>query len=252
MCIRDSINAEYGSYKMINLVCIPNADAKLISHLLSHVYQFLSTSPLAPHLVGLSSLPDIANPLREWFNKEFNSKLEIQTRLRCYSCQRVDENVLKRANDGSVAGKFVVATEEHFEECVVLMAEFDTEVHRPAERMTNEKVRARVKKFIEAKRVWLWTNDKDPQTTHRNRIVSVVMSTRETPSAIGINSVYTPSDHRGKGYATALVAKATQHMLDTTSYNTVFLFADLDYPASNAVYVRVGFVPVEDCVQWVQ
>jgi len=114
---------------------------------------------------------------------------------------------------------------------------------------TEEKVRERVNKFIGSKRVWLWVDD--------HQILSVVMSTRETPTAQGINSVYTPAAHRCKGYAVALVAKATQYMLETErerggDRNTVFLFADLDYPASNAVYVKVGFVPIEDSVQWVQ
>ena len=125
------------SYKMINLVCQPMLSANLVSQVLDRVTRFLATSPHSPRFVGISACPEIADPIREYLNRTFDSQLEVQTRLRCYQCESVNQDVLKKAEDGSIPGRFVVANmEEHFEECVKLKIEFDTEVHRPAERMT--------------------------------------------------------------------------------------------------------------------
>lgn len=62
-----------------------------------------------------------------------------------------------------------------------------------------------------------------------------------------IGPVYTPREHRGRGYATALVADASRELLARGAKH-VFLTTDLANPVSNAVYARVGFAPVDDMV----
>lgn len=99
----------------------------------------------------------------------------------------------------------------------------------------------RLQKFMSMQRVWIWIDE--------GKVTSIVVSTRDTESAQGINSVYTPTSCRRKGYATALVAKVAQFMIEKNN-KKVFLYADLDYPASNKVYTNVGFVPVADPITW--
>lgn len=62
-----------------------------------------------------------------------------------------------------------------------------------------------------------------------------------------IGPVYTPREHRGRGYATALVAEASRELL-ARGAKRVFLTTDLANPVSNAIYARVGFAPVDDMV----
>jgi predicted GNAT family acetyltransferase len=66
------------------------------------------------------------------------------------------------------------------------------------------------------------------------------------PAASGtarVAPVYTLRSARGRGYATALVADLARELL-AGGCREVYLTADADSPAPNAVYARVGFVPV--------
>jgi hypothetical protein len=62
--------------------------------------------------------------------------------------------------------------------------------------------------------------------------------------------VYTPPQHRGWGYASNLVARASQAQLDA-GRRFVFLFADLANPTSNKIYQGIGYEPVADVDQYV-
>lgn len=101
-------------------------------------------------------------------------------------------------------------------------------------------IRSRLEECIKEKMVWLWFND--------GKFTAMTISTRQTTNSIGINSVFTPDEYRGRGYATALVASVVQLLLKIKP--NVFLFADLTNPISNKVYVNVGFEPLEDSVRW--
>lgn len=60
-----------------------------------------------------------------------------------------------------------------------------------------------------------------------------------------IGPVYTPPEHRGRGYGSAVTAAATAVALDDGA-RTVVLFTDLANPVSNAIYPRVGYRAVAD------
>lgn len=90
---------------------------------------------------------------------------------------------------------------------------------------------------IEQGRVWLWEDEHG----------APVHLTAANPPAYGvarIGPVYTPPDQRGRGYASAAVAEATQRLLDDGL--RVCLFTDLDNPTSNRVYEAIGYRPVVD------
>jgi RimJ/RimL family protein N-acetyltransferase len=74
---------------------------------------------------------------------------------------------------------------------------------------------------------------------------------RGLPAETGrIGPVYTPTELRGRGYAAAAVTAAARRGLDD-GLREILLFADLANPTSNALYARLGFVPVEDCAHFV-
>jgi predicted GNAT family acetyltransferase len=60
------------------------------------------------------------------------------------------------------------------------------------------------------------------------------------PIGARVGPVYTPPALRGKGYATALVAAASQEQLDTGRPGC-YLGTDLANPTSNAIYQRIGY-----------
>lgn len=76
-------------------------------------------------------------------------------------------------------------------------------------------------------------------------VVSMAMKSRPLKSSVTVSGVYTPPAHRRQGYATALVARLSQHLLDM-GYEFINLFTDLDNPTSNAIYQKIGYHPVID------
>jgi GNAT superfamily N-acetyltransferase len=80
-----------------------------------------------------------------------------------------------------------------------------------------------------------------------NHGVAVTMAARARPTRHGItvNYVYTPPEHRKKGYATSCVAKLSQLMLDS-GYEFCSLFTDAANPTSNKIYQNMGYKWVAD------
>ena len=71
-----------------------------------------------------------------------------------------------------------------------------------------------------------------------------------TPHGIRIGPVYTPPELRGRGYASACVAGASQQLLES-GYEFCFLFTDLENPTSNHIYQVIGYEGVCDFAEYV-
>jgi len=66
-----------------------------------------------------------------------------------------------------------------------------------------------------------------------------------TLNGIRIGAVYTPPEQRKRGFASAVTAGLSQHLLDM-GFNFCFLFTDLLNPTSNYIYQQIGYKPVCD------
>lgn len=93
----------------------------------------------------------------------------------------------------------------------------------------------RVQQLISDGMVFVWEREGD--------LISMAMKTRPIAHSITVSGVYTPPEHRRQGYASALVAQLSQHLLGL-GYQFVNLFTDLANPTSNAIYQRIGYQPV--------
>ncbi|MFJ8625597.1 GNAT family N-acetyltransferase [Kitasatospora sp. NPDC093550] len=62
-----------------------------------------------------------------------------------------------------------------------------------------------------------------------------------------IGPVYTPTEHRGRGYGSAVTAAASAYVL-TLGAEEVLLYTDLANPTSNSIYQQIGYRAVEDCL----
>lgn len=62
-----------------------------------------------------------------------------------------------------------------------------------------------------------------------------------------IGQVYTPPEHRNRGYGAAVTVAATRLAFGYGA-TSVVLFTDVTNPTSNALYARLGYQPVEDKV----
>ncbi len=97
-----------------------------------------------------------------------------------------------------------------------------------------------VRDRIRRGRLWMWVDEGD---TPRHL-------TGANPPAFGvarIGPVFTPKEHRGRGYASAAVAEVSRLLLAEGA--RVTLFTDQANPTSNRIYVALGFEPVVDMVE---
>jgi predicted GNAT family acetyltransferase len=63
-----------------------------------------------------------------------------------------------------------------------------------------------------------------------------------------IGPVYTPPEHRGRGYAAAVTAAAARWALGSGARH-VLLYTDLANPTTNRLYPRLGFRPRYDALE---
>jgi uncharacterized protein len=99
--------------------------------------------------------------------------------------------------------------------------------------------RATVERWLRTggKRNYLWVVDGRP--------VSWAGVGGRTPNGTRVGPVYTPPDERGHGYASAVVAAASQAQLDE-GLAFCFLFTDLANPTANRIYQAIGYEPIGD------
>jgi len=93
---------------------------------------------------------------------------------------------------------------------------------------------------ITAGTLWLW-DDGRPR--------SMAAEGGRTPNGSRINWVFTPTKWRGRGYASACVARLSERIL-ASGKRFCFLYTDLSNPTSNALYRRLGYVSVCEVVEY--
>ena len=97
--------------------------------------------------------------------------------------------------------------------------------------------RETVEAWVSRGELFVWEVEGEPR--------SIAVAQGRTPRGVRIGYVYTPPEHRRRGYATALVARLSQRVLDEGRAFCV-LYTDRTNPTSNAIYRRVGYEPVQD------
>ena len=109
----------------------------------------------------------------------------------------------------------------------------DTGISVPVERF--------VQSLLNDRRFFLW-DDNGPR--------SVVAAGRDTPHGACITAVYTPSEYRANGYASAAVAALSRQIL-VSGKQFCCLYTDLSNPTSNSIYAKIGYEPVRDDMELV-
>jgi len=88
---------------------------------------------------------------------------------------------------------------------------------------------------------WLWEDGGAP--------VSLVGYGGPTPGGARIGPVYTPPEHRRRGYGTALVAAVSAWLLGH-GRRRCFLYTDLANPTSNSIYQKIGYRRVAESAEY--
>jgi predicted GNAT family acetyltransferase len=87
--------------------------------------------------------------------------------------------------------------------------------------------------------LWVW-DDGTP--------TSVAGLSEPVAGVVRVGLVYTPPDHRGRGYASALVAAVSKRVLDRGL--RCILYTDLGNATSNAIYRAIGYHAVEEALRY--
>lgn len=102
-----------------------------------------------------------------------------------------------------------------------------------------EDAKSRTEKLINDQQLYVWDHDGP---------VSIAGVSRPMRNGITIGPVYTPPEHRSKGYATSCVLLLTKKLL-SDGYSFCSLYTDLSNPTSNSVYTKIGYVPIGNALE---
>ncbi len=105
-----------------------------------------------------------------------------------------------------------------------------------AQEETRRRIPEIARRVVEAGRLFLWEHGEP---------VSMVALSRPTRHGITLNMVYTPPEHRNRGYASNAVAQLSQRLL-AEGYRFCTLFVDLANPISTRLYRAIGYRPVAE------
>lgn len=108
---------------------------------------------------------------------------------------------------------------------------FAIDVEAPEDQRERKLVEERVRRWLDAGVLFDW-KVKDKAAAH-----GVVLPIGADGARV--LAIYTPPEHRGRGYAQAMTAALTQRALDEGRWCT--LFTDADNPITNKIYPRVGY-----------
>jgi len=145
---------------------------------------------------------------------------------RLFRCDRL------RRPDPMPAGGVCEPDDDDLDLLVAWTRDFERETHTPP---TQVERAVALRKAWDGYRIWC-----DPA----GRPVSLVGASLPAAGVCRIGPVYTPPGERGRGYAAAATWAMTRDRLDAGL--RVVLFTDLANPTSNALYPRLGYVPVAD------
>ena len=178
-----------------------------------------------------------AVPEVDAFSEVWSARAGVRRRRRM--AQRI-YRITELRSTQDVPGRARAATEADRELLVAWVGAFAAEAmpegapDRGAERTVDTRLRAGSGSFT----IW---DDEGP--------VSLAGWGGKTPNGARIGPVYTPPEHRRRGYGSAVTAAVTAEQL-AAGRTFCFLYTDLANPTSNKIYTDMGYEPVCDAADY--
>ncbi len=192
---------------------------------------------LVDYLRGIDvRIPGIVGPAVEaqtfsdcWVEGRFGVSVKLNKRMRVFEARTVADLSLSpgemrfaHTGDGLLMAQWIVGLSEDIGEPVRL-----------------DSAKRRFEKLIKDQELYVWDNEGP---------VSIAGVSRPMRNGTTIGLVYTPPEHRGKGYATSCVLSLTKKLL-SDGYSFCSLYTDLSNPTSNSIYTKIGYVPIGDALE---
>jgi uncharacterized protein len=116
--------------------------------------------------------------------------------------------------------------------------EFQVEARTGVE-VTLERARSMAEEWVQLGQLWVW-EDGAPRT--------MVVTRQPVNGVVRLGSVFTPAEHRGKGYASACVYGVSGKMIGDGL--RPILYTDLANPRSNSIYRNLGYRAVAEGIHY--
>lgn len=184
---------------------------------------------------GVNGTRPAADEVAEEYARLCGRKVEVVEHTRLFELEDL-------VPPGPVSGRIRVVRRDEAELAVAWYDAFTDEVGEQADRVTAEEPRSRhslqsMLRRVEQDRVCFWVDDDD-------RPLQVTGFNAPAYGVARIGPVYTPREHRGRGYASAAVAAVSQRLRQEDV--RVCLYTDQANPAANRMYLDLGFRRVLD------
>ena len=180
---------------------------------------------------GVAGHREVTDPFADRWCRDFGTSIKSTMAQRIYRLDSVN-------NVPSVPGRIRLATLADKD----LVSEWRRAFMVEAVGPTSQNIPERdVTPFIEEATIYLWE--------YSENLVSMVMKGRPTEHGMSVTLVYTPPRFRRNGYATACVTSTCRDILKS-GYDFCTLYTDLSNPTSNSIYMKIGFKPVCDSVEY--
>lgn len=194
-----------------------------ITHLVHHLRRIKKRTPgVVGPAVEAQAFSDC------WVEGAFSVSPKVAMRLRVFEARKVVDVSLS-------PGKLRLARMDDHPLMAKWIAKFSEEIREPADL---ESAKSHAERSIRGQELYIW-DDGNP--------VCIAKESRPTRNGTTINTVYTPPEHRNKGYATSCVWSLTQKLI-AGRYSFCSLYTDLSNPTSNSLYTKIGYVPIGDAL----
>jgi predicted GNAT family acetyltransferase len=130
-----------------------------------------------------------------------------------------------------VDGDFRLATEADAPKIAQWMVAFAKDALPKAEHLSEDEALLKARDRVQQSSIAVW--DKEGEIVSQAAVSG-------TDTVARVNFVYTPPEHRGNGYASAVVARLSQQLLDQ-GRDMCCLYADARNTVSNAIYRKIGY-----------
>ncbi|GAA0136302.1 GNAT family N-acetyltransferase [Paenibacillus sp. YSY-4.3] len=174
-------------------------------------------------LPGVSGEPETAECFAKMYSEAKRIHYEPYMVMESYYCPEVKKPI-------GVTGEMRRAEQQDVDIVADFLAGFSESAFGAV--VTKESQIPVAERMISTENLYVWCVDDQP--------VSMANIAHRSPRHARINAVYTPAEHRKKGYASAIVSELCFLLHEE---NLVpMLYADLKNPDSNKVYRKIGFV----------
>lgn len=180
------------------------------------------------HIKGLIGEPKLVQNCIHHLAYKTQQKFILKVNQRIYKIEKVNPIQLS-------PGTFDLLKEDDLLLASKWIMDFHHFIEEPLSKEKSEEVAL---KAIKEQSLFGWWQN--------NRLVSIAKKVRPSKNGVVINTVYTPPEFRSQGFGSSCVWSLTSLLLKEFTFCS--LYTDLANPTSNSIYMKIGYIPLEDSI----